>query len=140
MLADMSEARQNRVAQVLQQCSNVSVMAEVDRRISEVIQEGLRLLNELRETDLAPLARKMKKGAAQEQDYTESEGQIVAKVHRAYWIIADIEYFYPDLHDERTGPFLELLDLHSKVTEQADVRVILYAKTKADLFARGTLR
>ncbi len=64
----------------------------------------------------------------------------MVKVQRPFWLLAEIDYWYPDLHDERRAPFFDLLDLHRKVTEHPDVRAILYDRTKEEVIGRDGLR
>lgn len=136
-LADSDTDRALRVADALEHLSRSSLLAEVDRRLRSAIEAGAQALSAVAEYDLESLAKKM--GTAEGvATLTPEERDLVRLVHRAFWTIEDVMYFFPDLDPKLHETHEKFLALHEKVTADRAFRVIHYAADKHLVVSRST--
>jgi len=125
-IADNNEERHRRVEVALSSVSRAGLMAEVDRRARTAITEGIALLKELQRADFSGLAKKVKRDDSH-QELTGDQERLLAQMRRAFFILSDIAFWYPDLGSDLYLPFVEFLTLHEEVTNDPKFRAAFYA-------------
>lgn len=108
--------------------SDRALMTEVDARFRATIEDGTKLLEEVRRTDLVPLGKKLKTIEDLSQ-LTPDEDALARKVLRALWTIERMNSWYPDLAPDQHEKLGEYLGVHERVTRDWTFRYIEWRYT-----------